>query len=874
MALGCIVSLTPWAFAMQHPGFPAHWPSFAEVEQDLEEETISPALGEHLWQTLLLAQQHSVTIRSRWTERTRSMLDARPGWNLDTRLRIALAGAEQGLETSAWALDSLDYLLERARGGGMHLEEGLALLELGRWHLRMDNTPAAGRYFHGAGEAFRRANEGAWLAVALDYLVEVYLQSDLSALAEETLIDYQQAAEWVGHPAVRAAGHLKEAEFYLYQGRINEALGKAEVAVQLLQGSAHHRMLVSILLLKGQAHLEAGELFNARAHLDGAAWTAREQGILQELPDLLGLQAHVRIRLGSLDGAEDLATEAIALAEELGLEERIPPIHLTMARAALLAGETEIAARHLKAAGQGLVEHPSKRVSMDVYQAWAEVHSQAKNFEAAMLAYKRAAELFPLIEAEREALRRMELVRMLERATEAARAGSARHIEDLEFIIENQQARLGNLVIIGLVLAGMMLILAIHRHQAQREGHRLMQVALEHARRSEQRESLALQAKNEFLASVTHEIRTPLNGIIGMSSLLDEMNLGSEQREFVKTIYECGQNLLFMIDDILDLARIEAGRFFPTAIVFDSRATLERVCTAFVARAAAKGLAFEWDLHDRLPIQVEGDERRFEQILRNLLDNAFKFTVKGRVYVRAQAEGGDASSVGLRVDVIDTGIGIPESRRNDVFDAFTKVDDSNTRAFGGSGLGLTISRCLAEVMNGGLTFSSQPGEGSCFTLRVRFKRPGHWEAGGGSGTSLELLSSGTSVFPGIHVLVFDPGQAVMENVIQRLQEQEFTVEKVTSSQALRDCLAQRPPHLALIHLDEDDTPIRSIVAASVRSPGDHRMPFFVAVVDQENYQRQHEIYGHGFDEILDQRALLGSLPTVFLKSGLFQERIS
>jgi signal transduction histidine kinase len=323
---------------------------------------------------------------------------------------------------------------------------------------------------------------------------------------------------------------------------------------------------------------------------------------------------------------------------------------------------------------------------------------------------------------------------------------------------------------------------------------------LEYRRMSEAAEQ-ASRAKSQFLATMSHEIRTPLNGVIGATQLLSETDLSADQRELLDTVLKSGQTLLHLLDDLLDLSRLDAGRVKLESTAFSVRDVVRGVMGLFAPAAADRSTVIRSDVPDDLVMR--GDEHRVRQVLGNLVSNAVKFTEGGTVDIRVRVDGPQ-----VEFEVQDTGIGMSDEQRQRLFQPFEQGDASVTRRFGGSGLGLAICRRLCELMGGSIDGEGTEGRGSTFRFRLPYDRARRPDR-----------SPPPSIAPRFHtpprILLAEDNDVNAKVAKRMLQRLGCSVEWAPNGQAALDLLRSRSFDVALLDLH---MPVMGGVEAAHQAP--------------------------------------------------------
>jgi signal transduction histidine kinase/CheY-like chemotaxis protein len=545
-----------------------------------------------------------------------------------------------------------------------------------------------------------------------------------TAQVAAALADYQEAHNIfrdIGETRSRAIALISIALLYQEAGDYQNALRYSEQARDVY--SADPQLLLSIFNNRGMALKELGHLRQAEQQFREAFALAKTMHSAALEARILSNIARTELRASALAAADRTIAQGLAYRDQPEASAEIGQFHALAAQAALQHGDAHRAAKLIADAFVGVdPAHPTlsdREAHETAYQAFKRVGNE-KAALAHLEALKNlddqtstlAASTNTALAAARFDFANQELRIAKLRNEELARTNAFEHARAETQRLIFAGAAIVTLVVVALLATSLIVI------RRSRNDVRAANVVL-----GETNSALgkALAAKTEFLATTSHEIRTPLNGILGMTQvMLADHGVGGTVRDRIGIVHSAGMTMRALVDDILDVAKMETGNLAIEQAPFDLTEMLGDVCRMWQEQARGKGLAFALDL-DGSPRGITGDSTRLRQIVFNLLSNAIKFTERGTIGLAATVVPAD-SGERVRIAIRDSGIGIPADKFDLIFESFRQIDAGTTRRFGGTGLGLSICRNLARAMGGDVTVTSVAGEGSTFTIDLPLVR--------------------------------------------------------------------------------------------------------------------------------------------------------
>lgn len=642
------------------------------------------------------------------------------GMDPQNRIRLALAYmvprlVRDGRKAALESLQALEPEIERL--GESPFWRGRLALTRGDLHNRSGFPDSAYAEYLRASRYFLRGGHSDWQSVALlrQARMRYHFGSDVGVQEQlQSIVEREDAC-----PSIRAF-----AELFLIVHQASE-----------INNEDGRRYAEAINYLRGKHDpVFDGELlaFEFSRAVGMSSWIQAER-ILLDLEDHAGEKrmrwfgAVARIQRVALELSYGLADSALEIQKSVprevaaaGWPGALTPVLAAQGEWALANGQLEFAESAFSEARDYATNEMMLYLEPDLQWGMSQIARARGDFFQAYdyyTAFKEASD-------RRLSYLMREQMELQEEEMEQDRLALEVSLQDFQV---QQAKRIRNLTIIGFVLALIVVVLLWMRLRLLAVSQSNLKLAVEkqqlandHAFSAQQAAEAANRLKTEFLSNISHEVKTPLNALIGMISVLQEMPAASsEQKRCLETIQSCSDKLSKLLNDIIDLGKMESGRFELDWAPFQPRKTLAECVQIMQPTARAKGLQLDVEGDDQLPGRAVGDAGRISQVLLNLLENAIKFTDTGRVHLRVRFEPTKTSGGWLKIAVEDTGIGVHPSYSERIFRPFEQGDGSSTRRHGGSGLGLAICQHLVRMMEGEISFTSEPGKGSCFKVRMR-----------------------------------------------------------------------------------------------------------------------------------------------------------
>ncbi len=627
--------------------------------------------------------------------------------------------------------------------------QGDLLLSRGGLNQARADVGAALNDYQTAHNIFKTLGESRSQAIALQNIASLYRQAgdQITAMKYET----DSVEIYGGDPGLELSMYNNRGNSLREMHRSEESETQYKRALVLAGDIGSPLLIARILGNSARGRLEVGDLRSADRRIAEGLRLAETQEGSRWRPQLLAIAAQAALQHGDLKRASALIAQSFVGQDLRTTSLASREAHKTAYEVFSKTGRTDLALQHLEAL---------KRLDDKAAQLAASTNTalMAARFD------------FASKDAKIAKLRTDELQRRI--------------------AFEKSRAQLQRNIFIGVVLASLvgvsMLIFGLITIRRSRNEVRAANIDLAGSNSALEK---ALAAKTEFLATTSHEIRTPLNGILGMTQvMLADQSLASAMRDRLSVVHGAGVTMRALVDDILDVAKMETGNLTLEAVPTDLPATLTEVSRLWEEQARARGIAFSLEL-EAAPVMIEGDPARLRQIVFNLLSNALKFTEQGGVTLRAEVVGTDR----LRIAVRDTGIGIPIDKQEAIFESFKQVDAGTTRKYGGTGLGLSICRNLARAMGGEIEVTSAPEEGSTFAVVLPLVR------------IVETTPVNTEAAPGPGLIIVDRNPISRSMMRALLEKRAGTVAFAGSAEDVIAAIAIAAPQLILI----DDATVRA-----------------------------------------------------------------
>ncbi|HKR05537.1 MAG TPA: ATP-binding protein [Bacteroidia bacterium] len=579
--------------------------------------------------------------------------------------------------------------------------------------------------------------------------------------AQEDFLKALKYAEESGNKDRIARAYMALANVYYYQGQWEKARENYEPSIYLFDSLSNITMVSLMHMNIANCFRQLKMYESADSNYNAAISLQKENNDLNNLMTTYGNAALLHEKTGDSAKAMNYYELSYNLAKQLDDKEIMALNGANLGEYHLAKGNIDKGMFYIKEAYRIADEINLTEEQLEASKMIAKAYAKNKNYESAFQYLNEAMTLNDTILKNRQDKMLTEMQAKYETDKKDKEISLLNKDKELEVANTEKQKQLKNFFIGGAVLLLLLALVLFNRFQIKQKSEKILAEKNKIIQKEKERAEESEKFKSQFLANMSHEIRTPMNAIMGMSRLLLDKKHDEQTTEYLKAIKHSSDNLLVVINDILDLSKLQAGKMDLEKIPFNLYEQLQNVYDTFKLKAEQKNLTFELVIDKNVPEYVNGDAGRLSQVLINLVGNAVKFTEKGLVKIEVSPTqpprgGGVAGAsatpsppgkdgMGLHFSIKDSGIGIPEEKINTIFETFQQANVSDSRRFGGTGLGLTIAKDLVELHGGNMTVESEPGKGSVFSFIIPFEVasevPGiKHQVPGNSEVKLEILN--------------------------------------------------------------------------------------------------------------------------------------